>query len=93
MYNSNKMNCEKRANEQLNIRKLTVDDLINFDQDEDKNLKIPSRGRKLNNYYLNSCEDSCKNTACDSYGNYYILYLIQILANFTFILNRFKSRR
>ena len=65
--NSNKMNCDLKGSEYLNIRKLTTD-FINFDEDEDEKLKIPSRGRKLNNYYLSSCEDSCKNTACDSIG-------------------------
>jgi len=63
------MNCNKKAKQDsFNIRKLTTDMMSTFNEDEDEKLKIPTRGRKLNNYYLSSCEDSCKNTACDSYG-------------------------
>jgi len=63
------MNCNKASHECLTMRKLTSD-FINFEQDEDDQIKT-SRGRKMNNYYLNSCEHSCKNTACDSTGKQY----------------------
>jgi hypothetical protein len=65
------MTFDLKANSDFcNIRKLTHD-FSNFDGDPEDQLKIPSRGRKLNDYYLNSCENSCKNTACDSSGIYF----------------------
>lgn len=64
------MNCELKSGEfSYNIKKLAKESFISFEEESEDELKAPTRGRKLNNYYVNSCGDSCKETACDSIGN------------------------